>query len=384
LFFDCSPNNDLYQAIRDDGRVFPRFDAIEEAIDAAAEGDAVLVLADDYPGKTTTVAPDLFRAAARKRLRLYVEYPAGLPDMELGTPRRARLERAVVSSDFFGPELTRLRILAVNGLHFVPVSVEKSHIVAARVAGFDTAVYGLPETNYPILFEHPGGGVLVATTKLSHFVTGRYAPADAWRTLWQRVLGWLCRGQNVPELRWTPVVRASYRADDPLPADVEEQALRRGVEWFVKSKLLLHPSRLEKIEGAATASTPPPDAPVGDGSLGILEAPLSIVQHDGSQLQSVARRGDCTGESAMALAFGGRILDDAPKSQIAENLLDFWYFTSDACKKERADPEHGAYGLIAWGVTSPSWYKANVRGRQRAAPAGQHGGRSVGRRRPMG
>ncbi|MBC8873574.1 MAG: discoidin domain-containing protein [Planctomycetes bacterium] len=359
LFFACSANNDLYVATQHDGRVFPRFDSTKEAIAAAADGDAVLVLADDYPGKTTTIAPDLFREAAKKRLRLYVEYPSTLPEMKLGTPRRTGVERAVVSSDFFGPELTQLRILAINGLHFVPVSAEKSHIVAARVAGFDTAVYGLPEASYPILFEHPDGGMLVATTKLSHFVTGRYAPADAWRTLWQGVLGWLCRGQDVPELRWTPVVRASYGVDEPLPADAEEQALRRGVEWFVKSKLLLHPSRLEKIEGAATAPTPPPDAPVGDGSLGILEAPLSIIQHDGSQLQSVARRGDCTGESAMAIAFGGTSLDDAQKSKIAENLLDFWYFTSDACKKERTDPQHGAYGLIAWGVTSPSWYKAN-------------------------
>jgi len=359
LFFACSANNDLYVATQHDGRVFPRFDLTKEAIAAAADGDAVLVLADDYPGKTTTIAADLFREAAKRRLRMYVEYPSALPEMKLGAPRRTGVERAVVSSEFFGSELAHLRILAINGLHFVPASAEKPHIVAARVAGFDTAVYGLPETSYPILFEHPDADMLVATTKLSHFVTGRYAPADAWRTLWQRMFDWLCRGQDVPELRWTPVVRASYGRDEPLPIDAEEQALRRGVEWFVKSKLLLHPSRLEKIEGAATAPTPPPEAPVGDGSLGILEAPLSIIQHDGSQLQSVARRGDCTGESAMAIAFGGTSLDDAQKSQIAENLLDFWYFTSDACKKERADPAHGAYGLIAWGVTSPAWYKAN-------------------------
>ena len=359
LFFRCSANNDLYQAIRVDDTGFPRFESTKEAIDAAGEGDAVLVLADDYPQKTTSIDPDLFRQAARKKLRLYVEYPAALPEIEVGSPRRTRVERTVVSSDFFDPELPRLRILAMGGLCFVPVSAETSHIVAARVAGFDTAVYGLPEITYPILFEHPGGGMLVATTKLSHFVTGRYAPADAWQILWRRVLGWLCAGQAIPELRWSPLVRPSFAPREPLPANAEQQALRRGVEWFLDSKLLLHPSRLEQIQGAATAPTPPPDAPVGDGSLGILEGPLSSIQPGGSQLQSVARRGDCTGEAAMALAFGGRVLGDPQKSQIAENLLDFWYFTSDACKKERGDPDHGAYGLVAWGISSPAWYKAN-------------------------
>ena len=32
----------------------------------------------------------------------------------------------------------------------------------------------------------------------------------------------------------------------------------------------------------------------------------------------------------------GKSFDDAHKSQVAENLLDYWYFTSDACKRERA------------------------------------------------
>ena len=88
---------------------------------------------------------------------------------------------------------------------------------------------------------------------------------------------------------------------------------------------------------AAMVPTPPPDAPsVGDGTLGILEAPLSVIQADGSQLQGVSQRGDCHGESAMALAFGGKLMSDRRKQTIARNLLDFWYFTSDACKHESA------------------------------------------------
>ena len=106
--------------------------------------------------------------------------------------------------------------------------------------------------------------------------------------------------------------------------------------------------------------TPPPDAPVGDGTLGILEAPLSIILADGSQMQGVSRRGDCHGESAMALAFGGRLGAGASEQQASRATC--WtssYFTSDARKQERGDPKHGAYGLIAWGIDSPAWYVAN-------------------------
>jgi len=104
---------------------------------------------------------------------------------------------------------------------------------------------------------------------------------------------------------------------------------------------------------------PPPASPIGDGSLGILEGLLSVLRSDGSQMQSVARRGDCHGESALALALGGKALGSAGYSAIAANLLDFWLFTSPACQRERNDPNHGAYGLIAWGISSPAWYVAN-------------------------
>jgi hypothetical protein len=90
-----------------------------------------------------------------------------------------------------------------------------------------------------------------------------------------------------------------------------------------------------------------------------MEAPLSIIHLDGNQTVSTVRRGDCTCESAMALAYGGTIFNDAAKTSIARNLLDFWYFTSDAFKRERGNPNHGAYGLSAWGVGDPAWYRAN-------------------------
>ncbi|HPA06652.1 MAG TPA: hypothetical protein PLB67_19660, partial [Candidatus Hydrogenedentes bacterium] len=347
----CGGENDLFRVLTASGYACQRVDSNREAVELATEGGAVLILADDYPAAVTRIEPGVLDVAAHKNLRLYVEYPAALPGVEIGPPKAARWERAVANSDLFGPSLDPLRILAINGLHFVQAKSEASHVVAARVAGFDSAVFGLPKDPIPVLFELPGRRVLVATTKLSHFVTGRYAPQDAWQALWAGVLAWLCPERERPLLVWTPSVRPSYGREEPLPADAEWQAIRRGTEWFHRSKLLLHPSRLDEVGQAERTDgllpTPQADAPVGDGSLGILEAPLSIVLADGSQMQSIVRRGDCHGESAMALAFGARTGAGALNAKVACNLLDYYLFTSDARKNERGDPKHGAYGLVA-------------------------------------
>ncbi|MDD4016854.1 MAG: hypothetical protein PHV28_02810, partial [Kiritimatiellae bacterium] len=100
-------------------------------------------------------------------------------------------------------------------------------------------------------------------------------------------------------------------------------------------------------------------AKVATGLFGIREGLHSQIRPDGSQPQLGSRRGDCTAESAMALAFGGRLLDDARQTAVAANLLDFYLLRSNATKKERGDPAHGAYGLIAWGIDSKGLYVAN-------------------------
>ncbi len=365
----CTLKNDLLNVLRENNIPCDRYGTVKEAVQKANDKDGVLVLADGYPEKTTKISSLLLKLAKKKKLRLYIEYPSRLPGLKFGKPRKADVERAVIATDFFGRSLSPMRILSISGLYFTPVSATRPHVVAARVAGFDTAVFGLPKETFPILFEPRPGELLVATGQLSRFLTGRYAPQDAWQTLWHRILCWLLPANSIPKLHWTPMVKPSYGPKQCLPQDVERAAVERGTEWFLRSKLLLHPSRLAEVRLSMKTTTsysdlgkiptPPPGARIGDGSMGIMEAPLSIIQPDGSQLLSVARRGDCTGESAMALAFGGRLFQDHDKAGIAQNLLDFWYFKSDACRKERNNPKHSAYGLIAWGIDSPAWYAAN-------------------------
>jgi hypothetical protein len=268
-----------------------------------------------------------------------------------------------VTSDFFGPSLEKLRIMAINGKHVVPVDVSPSHIVAARVAGFDHAVYGLPKQTFPVLFEHPHGNMLVATTKLSHFVTGRYSPTDAVATVWEGILHWLCGDRPVPGLKWTATVRPRYGRDEALPEDVERRAIDRAGRWYERSKLLPTAEQDQAVkralEGDGTMPCPSPDEPVGDGSFGVLQGYMSGIALDGSQLRNAVRRGDNVCEAAMTLALVGKLDGDPHRLQTARNILDFYLFASEARKGPRADPDHGAYGLIAWGIDHPAWLKAN-------------------------
>ncbi|NQT41399.1 MAG: discoidin domain-containing protein [Planctomycetes bacterium] len=360
IVISCDRDNDLFQVLRmTDGVVVERHASAVEAVQRAPRGAAVMILADGYPQQTTAVDAEIFKQAAAKELRLFVEYPAALPGIQVGRPTSTHLERAVIASDLFGDDLKKLRIVSINGLHYLPVWAQQSHIVAARVAGFDHAVYGLPKKTSPILFEMPQGNVLVATTSLSRFVTGRYAPQDSWRNIWAAILTWLAPEAVIPPLRWTPTVRATYTRDEKLPTDYEHQAIRRGVEWYKRAKMIIHPSFEKQVAGQNWVESLPDDAPPGDGTLGSMEAVLSVIHQDGSQRISSVQRGDCICETAMALAFGGSVLKSEADIQIARNLLDYYLLHSAARKRERGDPRHGAYGLIAWGITTPDWYKAN-------------------------
>lgn len=354
LMFVCRGDNDVYRLLTAEGRAVRRFATAAEAIAAAAEASGVLVLADGYPAKTTPVDQPTLDAAARKHLRLYLEYPSFLPNLELGPPRRVHWERTVVTSEAFGPSLAKMRIVAIHDCHFLPVAAERTHLVAARVAGFDTAVFGLPKDNkdkevWPILFEHPRGDLLVATTKLSQFATSRYAPGDAWPAVWRMILGWVTRGNVAAELKSTPTVRPSFGREEPLPADARWQAIRRGVAWYERARLLVHPSWKDKVLAQPeVAPAPPADWPIGDGRCGILEGHSSSMFADGCQPVRWSLRADCNSESAMALAMHG-LVDPSPQSRaVASNLLDFVYVRSALQQGPRGDPQSPSYGLLGW------------------------------------
>ena len=361
LVFACRAENDLFRAITADGTSYPRFDTPAEAILQATQGAGVLLLADGYPKDRTAVDATLLKAVAAKKLRVYLEYPAMLPDVEVGPPRYVKcggygsvLERTVVTSDAFGQELPDGSILVVQDCHVLPTAAVNPHMVLARVVGYDKAALGLPAEVTPVLFEHPRGDMLVATTKLSHFVTGRYAPTKAWDAVWRMILGWLQPAEPIPHLQWTPTVRPSFRLADKLPVDAERQAIRRAVEYYSRSKLLVDASGLywnpDKwwIPSENRGVKPlPADWKVGDGSHGILECYISKrVFLDGGQAVNPSTRADCCLESAMGLACGATLLGDDGFGKIAANLNDFVYQKSLLAQGPRANPKSPSYGLL--------------------------------------
>ncbi len=362
----CKEDNDLYLTLKENKIACIRYNTSAEAINSAGKGSGVLILADGYPEKTTVMDDFLFEKARNKKLRLYVEYPSYLPEVELSTPRGTHWERAVISSDAFAPSLHKLHILAINDCRFVTMKAENADIVIARIAGFDSAVYGLPKETFPVLSEIPqpedNGGLLVATTKLSQFLTARYAPADAWRAIWEHIFEWLQPDKKIPDLKWTSSVRPSYTAEETLPSDIERSALKRGIDWFFNSHLLLHPDMLRQYNKPANPETDRTqdwpyghrtaamlkDAPIGDGSLGIMEGFDAKIFSDGSQAVHWWNRGDCNGEVAGAMSLAGLELQNPEYMKTAGNIGDWLFFRSMMSLGDRADPQNPAYGLFGW------------------------------------
>ncbi len=357
IAISCNEENDLYRVMKENRIPCTRFDSPEEAILRAKAGGSVMILAENYPFQTVMLDSDLYEKVVQKQLRLYIEYPASLPGHSSKGIQTTHWERIVVSSDVFGPNLQEKRILMIHDGHYVDMELDNPDLVLARVAGFDSAIFGIPDASMHVLGRAAlcpdgGGEIYVSTTKLSHFVTGRYAPTEAWSEVWRYLLNWLMPGYNLKELAWQPTVTPSFSLNEPLPVEAESNALQRGVAWYIRSKMF--PSE------AGNAIYDKGDFPMddrsgripdslesGDGSFGVLEGFKSQIFHDATQPARWWRRCDCNGEVAGVMALAGISLDKPDYLHIGEKIGQ-WLFSSIMTQGERANPENAAYGLIGW------------------------------------
>jgi hypothetical protein len=359
----CSRQNDLFVLLQAGGYNLNLCKTVAAAIAEAPAGSAVLLLADNYPSNTVAVSPEDLSKAAVKNLRIYLEFPSQVPGITFEAARKTTWERLVINSHEFDSGLPKMQLLMANECYILPTVATNALVVAARVAGYNSAIYGLPASTQPVLFSLEGGRVLVATTKLSGFVTGRFAPTHAWSELWTRLLSCLLEAE-VPVLQTEPLVRAAYARDEKLPRNVESRAFRAAAQWIPESQTLLSAERFHALEelfkkNVETTEPPAKGYEPGDGRFGILEGYASTIRHNGSQPQRSVIRADCQAESAMVLALDGVVNRRRMSGQIASNLLDFVYFTSDMCQGDRGNPKHPAFGLISWGGIAPAWLVAN-------------------------
>lgn len=352
----CSADNDLHSALVKGGRIANRVSTFQEAVTAAPDGSGVLLLSDGDGQRPARLSEGLLARAAEKHLRIYAENVL-LPAQPAAQPRQAVWERVVVASDAFGKDLPKLRILTIHAARFLPVTAKHCLLVEARVAGFDRAVFGLPKETWPLLYEVDGRpNMLVATAKLSHMVTARYAPTAAWVSVWKFILRRLGADREAADLHWIPAARPTLAENAPLPHDAEKQAQRRALRWFSNSKLFIAPSWLPLYQDAdkwrdRTGTLDLNARENGDGSLGVLEGFSSQVDERGAQPTRIWIRADCNGEAAMAFSLAG----DVKQRAIGRNLGDFLMFHSIQSQGERAKPECSSYGLIGWNDVCRYW-----------------------------
>lgn len=360
IAFCCSPNNDLFRLLNADGETWTRFETPSDAVRFSPPGYGVLILADQYPDTPVDIPTTLLDDAAAKGLRLYIEFPQSVMGVYVGTARDARWERVVVASGFFGNPAP-LTILSAHDCRFTPLDRANPSLSLIRVAGYDKAAFPLPESEgprspeakvFPILIKHPLTNALIAGTKLSNISTGRYAPMEQWRLLWQGILQWVA-GKPFEMRSWMSTVYPSYGSTDMLPETAERDAMRKAADWYQESRMLVHPdwaNRVQEMRSQKDQIGPPLDAdyPVGDGKLGILEGFTSAIDPYGRQPVRYWVRADCVSESAMAMALTGIVHGDQPLQQIASSLQDYLYFDSLLAKGPRAEPRHPSYGLLGW------------------------------------
>lgn len=329
----CKENNDLYKTLISSGFHISRYENSKKALEDAMDDKAILILADDYPAKRSEIDGYIFKMAQDKSIRLFIEYPEYLPNINLGEPRNIDNERIVVSSDFFCPDLERYSILTMHSGWFLPVykSPRESYLVLAKVAGYRKAVFGLPQNVFSLLFNLDGyDNILVATTKLSHFITGRYAPKEDWKNLWKRILYWLTNGEELLNFDWKPIVTTIANSTEDLHQNYEFNAFSRSVNWF-KDNILYS----------------------ADQKKGAIEGFESIINYEGRQLKRNIVRADCLSETALVFAYSWKISKNPEDKKIATEILNTIWFNSDFF---HSDPNSPTYGLVNWNDRNPVFY----------------------------
>ncbi|MDD6467907.1 MAG: hypothetical protein PUF50_06960, partial [Erysipelotrichaceae bacterium] len=149
----CEETNDLYNTLINNYEGVIRYDTFQDAYNAIGTNGTkgIMILADAYPTLTTVnITEEQRDALVEKGVRLYIEYPENnsVLGIDYGTPQAMGYDRAIVVNAE-AMQMENMSLLYVHGAHYVTKAYtsddESAWLVNARVAGYDTAVFGLTD-----------------------------------------------------------------------------------------------------------------------------------------------------------------------------------------------------------------------------------------------
>ena len=329
VVFCAKEENDLISAIRQSGREPTLAKCFGDAVRAAAQGGSVFLLADDYPAKGPELTEDMLAMARAKGVKLYIEYPERVLGVKTGAPQTIEYERLIAPDGFFG-RMEKRALLTLNGCWHRPWHKKGPGLLClAKVAGYDTVAYDFPE-RYAVILDwlDEKKDVLIATSCLSSFIRGRYAPASRWRALWEALL---CEmGAGRVSLQWEKDVTTEAEKDEPLSDGANRRAWARNAEWALKYMI-------GKTSPIVT----------------VFEGYESAIDYRGRQFLRGVCRGDCMGEIAMELAYAWRQTANPETKRLCEKIVDHvlepGVFYHD-------DPDSAMYGLNNWFENADIFY----------------------------
>ncbi len=353
--------NILIEFLNDAGKHVEVVGDMNAALKTLCRGDGLIICADGYPSSLTPITQSDYAHLAKLSIRLFVEYPASLPNSSTPDTYTADLERGVVTSSKLG--LSPMSIVGINGCQIVKAKSKKPLIVLGKVAGYDTAVFGLEDVDpiYPILFQE--GKALIATTSFSNAIKGRYGPTNSWKNILSYVLGWVCSDKKFIIRNYPVDPHPAYNKNDPLPANAAELAVENAAQWLWNANLLIHPEwekpllkKYQPVGGDPNRFFGEPitdDMLHGDGSRGIMEGHASNVDYNGVQEYRYFVRADVHGESAFLLASAAQLTDNQDYNSTAERLLDYLFYSSCFRDGQKSEKGSNVYGLLGWSNTAP-------------------------------
>ena len=335
-------------------------ESVDQALTGLGRGDGLIITAPLYPSSGASVSPGQWKLLKKKGVRVFVEFPSVLPGGAVPSIYQAEWERGVVTDASLG--LPEMSVLGMGGCHIMKTEARKPLMVLAKVAGFDTAVFGLEDTeSWPLLYRE--GKTLVATTSFSRCLVARYGPTASWERVIAYVMDYVCGdGKQVPvSLAADPA--PMYPSHVAVNEGMRKASVKKAADWLWNARLFIHPSweramfKKYQPEGGDPNrffGEPITDAFLqGDGCRGIMEGHASEIDENGTQKYRYFIRADVHGESAFLLGAAYSSTGVEKYARTAEKLLDYLFYTSGFRGDRRNNPQSPSYGLLSWANSHP-------------------------------